>query len=335
MAYLRSLEEEILEKAENAAELRKALETSEVEQEELMAYLNSRLGEIRQLKEDMEAVKESKVIWEQKLQKSLTAIQGFVIENQKLQEKVAREDERRVELEEEVSKLKEQIMLEGQTAPTGGNLRGNQSVALSKQREQFAERLAIYRGRFDQLLKAWKSGRSACELMRVRLEELAHFLQQLIDAQGGDVTLDTSCLSLEVREGLQRSIDESRMLSISVLAEQSSMLEEMDLAGLAEEEDVEQEEWTVPDVDLDDLIGEDDLAVDQAIQAKEAAERKLLAMEAEVKLLLLSNREAAADDQLTRSGTTKKVEICRSRARRTRSVGGLSLKRKESNFFAC
>ena len=52
--------------------------------------------------------------------------------------------------------------------------------------------------RFDQLLKAWKSGRSACELMRIRLEELAHFLQQLIDAQGGDVTLDTSCLSLEV-----------------------------------------------------------------------------------------------------------------------------------------
>ena len=91
--------------------------------------------------------------------------------------------------------------------------------------------------------------------MRVRLEELAHFLQQLIDAQGGDVTLDTSCLSVEVttnslnaighqlfkvREGLQRSIDESRMLSISVLAEQTSMLEEMDLAGLDEEEDVEE-----------------------------------------------------------------------------------------------
>ena len=52
-----------------------------------------------------------------------------------------------------------------------------------------------------------------------------------------------------MREGLQRSIDESRMLSISVLAEQTSMLEEMDLAGLAEEEDVEQEEWAVPDLD--------------------------------------------------------------------------------------
>ena len=130
-----------------------------------------------------------------------------------------------------------------------------------------------------------------------------------------------------MREGLQRSIDESRMLSISVLAEQSSMLEEMDLAGLAEEEDVEQEEWTVPDVDL---VGEGDLAVDEAIQAKEAAERKLLAMEAEVKLLLLSNREAAAaDNEFGRSGATKRADMSRTRVRRTRSVGGLSLKRKE------
>ena len=148
---VRSLEEEILEKDENVAELRKALETSEVEQEELMAYLNSRLGEIRQLKEEMEAVKESKVIWEQKLQKSLTAIQGFVIENQKLQEKVAREEERRLEVEEEVSKLKEQIVKEGEQASKGGGMRVNQAVALSKQREQFAERLAVYRGRYVKL----------------------------------------------------------------------------------------------------------------------------------------------------------------------------------------
>ena len=110
------------------------------------------------------------------------------------------------------------------------------------------------------------------------------------------------------------------------------MLEEMDLAGLAEEEDVEQEEWTVPDLDLDvDLVGDlVDLDVEAAIKAKEAAERKLLAMEAEVKLLLLSSREA--DDQFT-SGTsaTKREDIkgSRSRVRRTRSVGGLSLRRKE------
>ena len=196
-------------------------------------------------------------------------------------------------------------------------------------------------------MKAWKSGRVACELMRVRLEELAQFLQQLIDAQGGDITLDTSCLSLEVgskselerfkldhspfkvREGLQRSIDESRMLSISVLAEQSSMLEEMDLAGLAEEEDVEQEEWTVPELDLADLVGEGDLDLDEVVKAKEAAERKLLAMEAKVNLLLTSSREA--DSQISSGCTTRKEDVKgnRNRVRRTRSAGGLSLKVKE------
>merc|ERR1719282_2030747 len=215
----KKLELEIVEKDKNLAEMRSALESSEVEQEELMTYLNTRLGEIRQLKEEMGAVKESKVIWEQKLQKSLTAIQGFVTENQKLQEKVAREEERRLEVEEVARKLKDEISQRREEEKTSGTLRGAQvPAALSKQRDQFAERLAVYRGRFDQLLNAWKSGRSACEVMRVRLEELAHFLQQLIDAQGADVTLDTSCLTVEVREGLQRSIDESRMLSISVLA---------------------------------------------------------------------------------------------------------------------
>ena len=87
--------------------------------------------------------------------------------------------------------------------------------------------------------------------MRRRLEELADFLQQLLDSQGGDVTLNTSQLSMELREGLQRSIDESRMLSCSVLEEQASLLEEMDIGGLGEDEDVEQEEWTVPELDLE------------------------------------------------------------------------------------
>ena len=143
---VKKLEDEVLEKDENVMELRKALENSEVEQEELMAYLNSRLGEIRQLKEEMEAVKESKIIWEQKLQKSLTAIQGFVTENQKLQEKVAREEERRVELEIEVKKLNGMVEEEKQVAK-GIRIGKKQVILLSKQRDLFAERLAVYRGR--------------------------------------------------------------------------------------------------------------------------------------------------------------------------------------------
>ena len=172
--------------------------------------------------------------------------------------------------------------------------------------------------------------------MRVRLEELAHFLQQLIDAQGADVTLDTSCLTVEVtinslgaighqlfkvREGLQRSIDESRMLSISVLAEQTSMLEEMDLAGLDEEEDVEQEEWTVPDIDLEDVVLEDNGALEEAVIAREAAERKLWAMESKMKLLL------SKEETVNQVAAAKKDRIgSKTRVRRARSVGGVALR---------
>ena len=102
---------------------------------------------------------------------------------------------------------------------------------MARLRKVFSDRLALYRGRFDHLLGACncKSGRAACELMRRRLEELADFLQQLLDSKGGDVTLNTSQLSMDLREGLQRSIKESRMLSCSVLEEQeqASLLEEM------------------------------------------------------------------------------------------------------------
>ena len=118
-----------------------------------------------------------------------------------------------------------------------------------------------------------------------------------------------------MREGLQRSIDESRMLSISVLAEQTSMLEEMDLAGLAEEEDVEQEEWAVPDLDDVYYLNEDgSLDLDEAIKAKEMAENKLVALEAKVELL--SRREA--ESQVTNAIDTEE-KGSRAMVRRTRS----------------
>ena len=111
------------------------------------------------------------------------------------------------------------------------------------------------------------------------------------------------------------------MLSISVLAEQTSMLEEMDLAGLDEEEDVEQEEWTVPDIDLEDVVLEDNGALEEAVIAREAAERKLLAMESKMKLLL-SKEETA-----NQVAAAKKDRIgSKTRVRRARSVGGVALR---------
>ena len=68
-------------------ELREALEAGEREQE-MCQYLNTKLAEISQV--EVGVVKEAKVVWEQKLEKSLTAIQGFLTENSKLWEQVVR-----------------------------------------------------------------------------------------------------------------------------------------------------------------------------------------------------------------------------------------------------
>ena len=51
-------------------ELREALEAGEREQE-MCQYLNTKLAEISQV--EVGVVKEAKVVWEQKLEKSLTA----------------------------------------------------------------------------------------------------------------------------------------------------------------------------------------------------------------------------------------------------------------------
>ena len=71
-------------------ELGEVREAGEREQEEMCEYLNTKLVEISQLKEEVGVVKEAKVVWEQKLEKSLTAIQGFLTENSKLREQVVR-----------------------------------------------------------------------------------------------------------------------------------------------------------------------------------------------------------------------------------------------------
>ena len=63
-------------------ELREALEAGEREQE-MCQYLNTKLAEISQV--EVGVVKEAKVVWEQKLEKSLTAMQGFVTENSKME----------------------------------------------------------------------------------------------------------------------------------------------------------------------------------------------------------------------------------------------------------
>merc|ERR1719233_1276763 len=100
--------------------------------------------------------------------------------------------------------------------------------------------------------------------MRVRLEELADFLQQLLDMEENGGDLNMSSISMDLRESLQRSIDESRLLSASILARQTSMIQEMSMVGLqvGEEDQIyelDEEKWIVPEVeasifDVDDAV---------------------------------------------------------------------------------
>merc|ERR1719233_1363360 len=63
-----------------------------------------------------------------------------------------------------------------------------------------------------------------------------------------------SSISMDLRESLQRSIDESRLLSASILARQTSMIQEMSMVGLqvGEEDQIyelDEEKWSVPEVE--------------------------------------------------------------------------------------
>ena len=88
-------------------------------------------------------------------------------------------------------------------------------------------------------------------------------MQNILDSEGEVEDLNLSCLSVDMRDILQKSIDESRLLSASILANQTSVLE-MTGTGLelqAEElESLGAEMWIVPQVEVSVFEGCDGTA---------------------------------------------------------------------------
>ena len=138
---------EVQELKQEVQELRSNLEEKEQEQQEMSQYLNTKLGEIKEVSEELIKVKEAKVVWEKKLQNSLTAIQGFVSENRRLQEQVVIAEERQQELVQEVGRLQEHLHVrdEEQAVVVGGQ---GTKEAVARARELFSDRLVLYRGRY-------------------------------------------------------------------------------------------------------------------------------------------------------------------------------------------
>merc|ERR1719369_543159 len=258
-----------MKQVENTVEELKAkLEESEKELLQMQTYLNTKLAEMKQMRQEMAAQKEANTENEGQLQKACTAIQGFLSENFKLSEDLNSVTEERDALRQEKQsnvRSDDVLCLENERlraeveALSTQNLEATAKTkymqkGIDKARENFESKLGDYREKFDCVVAWWKAGKEPCELMRVRLEELADFLQRLLDMEENGGDLNMSSISMDLRESLQRSIDESRLLSASILASQTSMIQEMSMVGLqvGEEDQIyqlDEEKWIVPEVE--------------------------------------------------------------------------------------
>ena len=297
-AHLRQLDERILELeavlSEKEAlieefyntdkdfnEVKIRLEETENEQVEMQSYVNAKLAEIKKLRHDLHTAEEINMVNEDKLSKAMSAIQGFVTENLKMSQDLAEQEAKMTTLSQEQSKQMDVLCLENERMKTEleqaaeGNFQFSGRAfymqrGIDKAKEEFASSLGDYRLKFDSVLEAWRSSKENCDLMRGRLEELTDFLQTIIDNEREVGDLNISSLSVDMRDMLQRSVDESRLLSASILENQQSVLLEMSALGLDMAEDdiyhLGEETWLVPDVDVSIFDDEQD---DESVPKKE------------------------------------------------------------------
>ena len=108
---------------------------------------------------------------------------------------------------------------------------GNQMIEVGGSKRNYREILRTYRKEVRRLRKKLSESNSACEMLRVRLEELADFLEQMLELEDGGM-IDMSKLSGINRSQLYKTLNDSRQLSqsfsVSTLFETESQLEDED-----------------------------------------------------------------------------------------------------------
>ena len=358
IAYLEErcedLENILAEKQQLIAEVQNKLvndRTNVSELSEMQTYLNSKLVEIRNLNSELAEAKETDTKKNEQLQKAMTAIQGFVTENFKLSQalksmkeeghqEIFEENKRLEAVIEEINAEREKIRERNeQLIEEAEQLRMKVEQAVGRAgaeeaRDQFRTKLTECRAKFDTVLLAWRSGRRAAGLMRDRLEQLADFLQQLLDSDPADTTdLNLSNLvCADFRQSLQRSIDESRLLSASLAAGDCSALAELSMLGLEPEQEQEiealaREDWrllclqttqlpetgdTVPKQDYDNLL----LELRDNLRKRREVEEVLARLQAERKEV----EEVAASGRASRLPVAVAGRGSRSGSRRRRTL---------------
>ena len=264
LAEKESLIAELLQTERELNEAQAKLGENEKEQFEMQAYLNSKLAEINQFRQELSSCQEEKKSIEDNLTKAMSAIQGFVTDNLKLSQAVTEKESQMVTDNRRLTKESDHLLLENERLKSELEAASQNCLdsaaktfymqkGLDKAELKFTENLEEYRAKFDKIFVAWRTGVESCDLLRARLEELAGFMQNILDGEGQD-DLNLSCLSVDMRDLLQKSVDESRLLSASILAGQNSVLMEMSTVGLElHSEELESfgiETWTVPKVDV-------------------------------------------------------------------------------------
>jgi chromosome segregation ATPase len=144
---------------------------------------------------------------EEELTKALRCIQGFITANQGLASQLEKAvaDKQKMDTSAaggsgrvEVADISTAVV-GTQTEILHATEEGFQAAALIRKgvdraMSKFRPVLADYRGRYDKVRSSWDADRRNCEILRQRLEELADFLQQLLNSWEANETLNLSSL---------------------------------------------------------------------------------------------------------------------------------------------
>jgi hypothetical protein len=156
--------------------------------------------EQKRLEQGCDSLKSELKITKESLTKAHLCIQGFVTENQRLADQLEKAiAASAATVHNAVSTAEERRVSVGMNTETDNVTTSQTEAVLLRQgielaRAKFQPVLATYRGRYERTYGSLAQCRSTCELLRQRMEELADFLQQLLDSWDANETLNQSTL---------------------------------------------------------------------------------------------------------------------------------------------
>jgi molecular chaperone GrpE (heat shock protein) len=155
--------------------------------------------EQKRIQQNYDSLKSELKISKESLTKAHLCIQGFVTENQRLADQLDKARAASATTHQSISIAGDRKVSVGTCTETANVAAGREEAALIREgvelaRAKFQPVLATYRGRYERTFHSLAQCRHTCELLRIRMEELSDFLQQLLDSWDANETLNHSTL---------------------------------------------------------------------------------------------------------------------------------------------